>query len=51
VHDCKRLAELSASRCKELWKALCYNIRKKDVRDISCKGVRIQKKGLKTHLS
>jgi hypothetical protein len=31
VHDCKRLAELRASRCKELWKDLCCNIRKKDL--------------------
>jgi hypothetical protein len=31
VHDCKRLAELSASHCKELWKALCCSARKKDL--------------------
>ena len=31
MHDCKRLAEISASHCKELWKALCYNVRKKDL--------------------
>jgi hypothetical protein len=31
VHDCKRLAELSASGCNRLWKAECYNARKKDL--------------------
>jgi hypothetical protein len=31
VHDCKRLAEISASRCKELRKALCCSTRKKDL--------------------
>jgi hypothetical protein len=34
VHDCKRLVEISASCCKELWKTLCYNARKKDL--VSC---------------
>jgi hypothetical protein len=31
VHDCKRLAELSASGCNRRWKALCCNARKKDL--------------------
>jgi hypothetical protein len=31
VHDCKRLVELSASCCKALWKALCCNVRRKDL--------------------
>jgi hypothetical protein len=31
VHDCKRLAELSASGCDRWWKALCCNTRKKDL--------------------
>jgi hypothetical protein len=28
---CVRLAELSASGCNRLWKALCYNARKEDL--------------------
>jgi hypothetical protein len=31
MHDCKRLEQLSASHCKELWKALCCNVRMKDL--------------------
>jgi hypothetical protein len=31
VHYCKRLVELSEICCKELWKDLCCNVRKKDL--------------------
>jgi hypothetical protein len=31
MHNCKRLAELSVSCCKELWKDLCCSTRKKDL--------------------
>jgi hypothetical protein len=31
MHDFKRPAELSESHCKDLWKALCCNARKKDL--------------------
>ena len=31
VHECKRLAEISASGCERRLKVLCYNARKKDI--------------------
>ena len=31
LHDCKRLAELSAGPCNRLWKAECCNARNKDL--------------------